>query len=1437
MSQYNIVSMDTEATVVAEYTPEERRADSYQSEAQLEQEFIERLQGQGYEYIQVKNEAELIANLRRQLEALNNYTFSDDEWARFFRECIAGANDGIVEKTRRIQDDHVQILKRDDGSTKNICLIDKKNIHNNRLQVLNQYEEAQGTYQSRYDVTVLVNGLPLVHIELKRRGVAIREAFNQIKRYQRDSFWAASGLFEYVQIFVISNGTHTKYYSNTTRNQHIKEMGGDERRSRKKTSNSFEFTSYWADATNRVIGDLTDFTKTFFAKHTILNILTRYCVFTSEELLLVMRPYQIAATERILNRIEITTNYKKYGKVAGGGYIWHTTGSGKTLTSFKTAQLASAMPGIDKVLFVVDRKDLDYQTMKEYDRFQRGAANSNTSTAVLKRQLEDPSARIIITTIQKLGIFVGKNKKHPVFDQHVVLIFDECHRSQFGEMHKVIAKAFRKYHIFGFTGTPIFSVNAGHGGNPFLRTTEQAFGDKLHTYTIVDAINDGNVLPFRIDYVNTIKMSPDVQDTQVRAIDVERAMSAPERVREIVKYILDHFDQKTYRNQNRSTFLHRVISNVEEVAVSKRNSAKEKKETQRVNGFNSIFAVPSIPMAMKYYMEIQRQLEERGQKLNVATIFSYCANEDDPEDALPDEGFENDKLDKTSRDFLESAIADYNAMFSVNYDTSADKFPNYYKDLSLRVKNREVDLLIIVNMFLTGFDATTLNTLWVDKNLRQHGLIQAFSRTNRILNSVKTFGNIVCFRDLKKATDDAIALFGDREAGGIVLLKTYNDYYNGYEENGNHKPGYTQLIELLVTTYPLGAAIIGEMAQKDFIRLFGAILRLKNILTSFDEFAGNEMLSQRDFQDYQSMYLDLYQLFTKGKQADRENINDDIIFEIELIKQIEVNIDYILMLVAKYHESNCTDKNILTAIDKAVSSSLELRSKKELIEGFIARVNTSTQVDDDWQKFVLEQKETDLSTLIDSEKLKATETRRFVDNAFRDGSMKTTGTDVDKILPPVSRFGGGGRAAKKQDVIDKLITFFEKYLGLVQQTKGGKAMSAATINKNTLQVICQTKQVTADFIARKVGCPKEKVDKWIDPTDALFPTIVQAKKVAKCLHIPFAGLYIQPNDVPIKRIAPLQNFRTFPGGVATDDSALHIGIYDLEQAKDFYLETCVELGVLPMQFQLNASTWGDSVSGWANALRDAANVNLVMQFRLRSRRKLYLYVRQQVETLGVFVHCFSGVDLDTARGLAIFDPIIPIIGINAKDRPPAKTFTLIHELIHILRRQSSLCNEMFSSFSRNEEEVFCNAVAGEFLVPADALKIFVEKWTSLDVLPLEHIEQTATQFSVSKEVVVRRLLDIKRISKNAYDAYNEEFRLLFEQEQEAQRISRQEGKTAGFSQPPERIAVDRTSSALSQALYEGYREEYFSKQNVAHYLGISQSRVDSFFMEVPSWIN
>ncbi|MBQ3842328.1 MAG: type I restriction endonuclease subunit R [Ruminiclostridium sp.] len=1029
MSYFNIIAATSENTVVTEYIPEPRTADAYQSEAQLEKEFIRRLGELGYEYLTIHKEDDLIANLRAKIEQLNGYTFTESEWKRFFTEFIANSNEGIVEKTKTIQEDNVKNLKRDDGSTKNITLIDKKNIHNNSLQVINQYEVDTGKRQNRYDVTVLVNGFPLVHIELKRRGVPIREAFNQIDRYQRDSFWAGSGLFEYVQIFVISNGTNTKYYSNTTRFNAVKEAGKSSKKT--KTSNSFEFTSFWADANNKIIPDLVDFTKTFFAKHTILNIITKYCIFTSESLLLVMRPYQIVATERILNRIEIANNYKKFGTVAGGGYIWHTTGSGKTLTSFKSARLASGLDYIDKVLFVVDRKDLDYQTMREYDRFEKGAANSNTSTAILKKQLEDPNCRIIITTIQKLSTFISKNPTHDVYDKRVVIIFDECHRSQFGDMHAAITKKFRKYHLFGFTGTPIFALNAGTGKNPNLRTTEQAFGDQLHSYTIVDAINDKNVLPFRVDYIKTMDKEEDIEDVKVWDIDREKAYMSPKRLSLVTSYILDHFNQKTYRNER--TYSYNVLTNVSEVAESKRREqVKEIKQKQRISGFNSIFAVSSVQAAKLYYEEFMKQMAENPEKaLKIAIIYSYGANEEDPDGILDEENPEDTSaLDSTSRDFLEKAISDYNKQFNTNYDTSSDKFQNYYKDVSLRMKNKELDMLIVVNMFLTGFDATTLNTLWVDKNLKMHGLIQAYSRTNRILNSIKTFGNIVCFRNLKKRTDAAIALFGDKEAGGIVTLQSFDDYYNGYEDKkGRHVDGYVDMIDRLLTEFPLDEPqIIGEERQKEFIVLLGAILRMRNLLVSFDEFAGKEIISEHDFQDYLGRYQDLRDEWNeRRKKGNLTDIDDDIVFEIELIKQIEINIDYILMLVAKFHDSHCSDKEVLITIRKAIESSPELRSKKQLIETFIAGINDVDDVMNEWHIFVAEEREKALAAIIAEEKLKDEETRSFIEGAFRDGGIKTTGTDIDKILPAVSRFGGGNRKEKKEIVIEKLKDFFEKF--------------------------------------------------------------------------------------------------------------------------------------------------------------------------------------------------------------------------------------------------------------------------------------------------------------------------------------------------------------------------------------------------------------------------
>ena len=1045
MPYFNIVAETNENTVVTQYEPVKQRSDAYQSEAELEKEFIRLLTEQGYEYLQIHTEEDMVANIRAKLEELNNYSFSDSEWDRFFKECIANGNDSIAEKTRKIQEDNVQVLKRDDGMTKNITLIDRKNIHNNRLQVINQYvvtTEQGARHDNRYDVTVLVNGLPLVHIELKRRGVAIREAFNQINRYERDSFSAGYGLFEYVQIYVISNGTNTKYYSNSTRYNAIKDSQASNTK-KGKTSNSFEFTSFWADANNRVIPDLIDFTKTFFAKHTILNVLTKYCVFTSEKMLMVMRPYQITATERILNRIEIAHNYKKYGDIAAGGYVWHTTGSGKTLTSFKTARLASNLEFIDKVLFVVDRKDLDYQTMKEYDRFEKGAANSNSSTAILERQLRDSKSKIIITTIQKLSTFIKKNAKdHPAFDKQIVIIFDECHRSQFGDMHAAIVSSFKKYYMFGFTGTPIFPANSGSVKNPKLATTEQTFGDQLHTYTIVDAINDKNVLPFKVEYHKTMAVEPDIDDEMVLDIDRKKAFEAPERITKITKYILDHFDQKTYRGDK--TYVYNTLTNISEVASAERGKIEEIKQKQRLSGFNSIFAVSSVEMAKAYYEEFRKQIKEDPTKaIKFAVIYSYGANEEEQDGILDEENPEDTSaLDQTARDFLDGAILDYNQMFHTNYDTSSDKFQSYYKDVSLRMKNKELDMLIVVNMFLTGFDATTLNTLWVDKNLKMHGLIQAFSRTNRILNSIKTFGNVVCFRNLQKRVDSAISLFGDKNASGIVLMQSFKDYYYGYDSvDGKQMTGYVDMIEELTNKFPLTEPqIIGEQNQKDFIALFGSILRMRNLLVAFDEFKEKELLSERDLQDYLGRYQDLRDEWKRRRDnGESTDIIDDIVFEVELIKQIEINIDYILMLVKKYHDTHCEDKEVLITIRKAIEASPELRSKKDLIEAFINGINEVDDVMIEWHDYVVQMRESELLIIIEEEKLKEDETRKFLENAFREGEVKTVGTDIDKLMPPVSRFGGGNRANKKKNVITRLKAYFDKFYGV-----GGNAKFLST---------------------------------------------------------------------------------------------------------------------------------------------------------------------------------------------------------------------------------------------------------------------------------------------------------------------------------------------------------------------------------------------------------
>ena len=1002
---YDPIVVSSENTVVSEYVTDKKVATGYQSEAQLEKEFIRLLESQAYEFLPIANEGALVANLRAQLEALNSMRFSDSEWDHFFSSCLASANEGTVEKTIRIQEDHIQLLKRDDGTTKNVVLIDKGDIHNNRLQVINQYEVDQGeggaARSNRYDVTVLVNGLPMVHVELKRRGVDIREAFNQINRYQRDSFWAGSGLFQYVQLFVISNGTLTKYYSNTIRQQKINQdaRGGG----KKKTSNSFEFTSWWADANNKPIQDLTAFAKTFFAKHSLLNVLTKYCVLTHDRMLLVMRPYQIVATEKILQRANTSINCKTLGTVDAGGYIWHTTGSGKTLTSFKAAQLVSRMPSVEKVLFVVDRKDLDFQTMQEYDRFEKGAVNSSKTTAILKKQLEDPTSRIIVTTIQKLAKFIDGNRGHAIYGGHAVIIFDECHRSQFGDMHKSITKAFKRYNLFGFTGTPIFSANAGTGGNPQLKTTAQAFGDKLHTYTIVDAITDKNVLPFRIDYVNTVKARTNLQDKKISAIDTERALLDPARISGIVSYILEHFDQKTRRSENYAL------------------------AGKRMAGFNSLFATASIDAAKIYYQEFKRQQAALpdDQKLKVGIIYSYPANEEVADGILEEEEFETNALSVDARTFLDGAIEDYNTMFGASYDSSSDNFQNYYKNLSQRLKQRELDIVIVVNMFLTGFDATTLNTLWVDKNLRSHGLVQAYSRTNRILNSVKTYGNIVSFRDLEKQTNDAISLFGNKDAKGVVLLKPFQDYYSEYSAS----------VETLKTEFPPGEPIVGETAEKSFVELYGAILRLKNILASFDEFSGDALLGDREDQDYKSVYLNIYQDRSRRDNADREAINDDLVFEIELIKQVEINVDYILMLVQKHRDQfgDGNDKEIKETIRRSVASSPSLRNKKDLIDAFIESLTLNTSVEEQWRTFVEKQRERELSEIIAAERLKPEPTREFIDAALRDGFVQSAGTAMMRFLPPASRFEPDAEyGRKKLRVLELLAQFVDRYFDLVR---------------------------------------------------------------------------------------------------------------------------------------------------------------------------------------------------------------------------------------------------------------------------------------------------------------------------------------------------------------------------------------------------------------------
>ncbi|EGI5172480.1 HsdR family type I site-specific deoxyribonuclease [Campylobacter upsaliensis] len=999
MKSLKLLAQNTTSTIAVEFTPSKRQNSSYQSEAQLEKELIATLQAQGYEYAKITDEKSLESNLRTKLEELNSTTLSDTEWRRFFAQVLSRANASIVEKSVLIQEDYIQPLERDNGSIINFKLIDKADIHKNSLQVINQYEATTPTRSHRYDVSILVNGLPLVHIELKRRGVSLKEAFNQINRYGRESFFSGSGLFEFVQIFVISNGTQSKYYSNTTRDFHIKTKQGIKTT---KTSNSFEFTNYFSDEKNTIIDDLIDFAKTFFARHTLLNILCHYCVLDVDRKLLVLRPYQIAACEKILQQIAISYHNKFYEKSSeqkSGGYIWHTTGSGKTLTSFKTAQLVSKIQEIAKVLFVVDRKDLDYQTMREYDRFQKGAATGSKSTKELQSRLNstDKNHKIIITTIQKLSRFIAQAEKdHTIFNEHIVMIFDECHRSQFGQMQKDIAKAFKKLYLFGFTGTPIFAANALG-----FETTERVFGACLHRYTIIHAIRDHNVLPFRVDYHTTTKDTTQITD---------EILLNPTRIEHITRYILDHFTTHT-----------------------KRNAKSYNLNGKHTKGFNALFATQSIPMAMRYYEEFQAQQASlpESKALKIGIIYSYA-----PNDELEEENSEDTTaLPKSQRDFLDAAIDDYNAIFKCRFDSSADNFQNYYKDFSQRLRDKDLDLAIVVNMFLTGFDATTLNTLYVDKSLRYHGLLQAYSRTNRILNSVKSFGNIIAFRDLSKATDDALTLFSDENAKGIVFLRSLEEYLQGYtDENGKEHKGYNELLQELTDTFPLESfrqATLKTSQKKHFLSLFGELLKLRNILEIFDNFS--DPLNERDKQDYQSHYISTYEELRKDKD-DKESNLDEVEFEVELLAQVEVSIEYILELIAKYHKDQATNYE---PILKLLDSSLSLRSKKELFLRFIDSLHTQSNVEKDFSAYIKTHKNNALQDIINALNLDPKKTKEFMQDSFERGELRDYGRAFGEILPPSPLFGKGAEQTHKvrEKALEKLQAFFELFKGLDMSNK------------------------------------------------------------------------------------------------------------------------------------------------------------------------------------------------------------------------------------------------------------------------------------------------------------------------------------------------------------------------------------------------------------------
>jgi len=1028
MSDYKTIAESKNFIVLDKYVKEDQASESYQTESDLEHELIQDLQNQGYEFVpELKNSPFMLSNIRVQLQTLNAMQFSDGEWSRYVETYLDKPSDTVIDKTRNIHDNYIHDFVFDDGHIQNIYLVDKKNLARNKVQVIKQFETT-GTQTNRYDVTILVNGLPLVQIELKKRGVAIREAFNQVHRYSKESFNSEHSLYKYVQLFVISNGTDSRYFANTT----------------KRDKNSFDFTMNWAKSDNTLIKDLKDFTATFFQKKTLLEVLFRYSVFDTNDTLLVMRPYQIAATERLYWKILSSFQAKKWSTAESGGYVWHTTGSGKTLTSFKAARLATELDCIDKVFFVVDRKDLDFQTMKEYQRFSPDSVNGSENTAGLKRNIEKDDNRIIVTTIQKLNNLMKTEASLPIYQKQVVFIFDECHRSQFGEAQKNLRKKFKYFYQFGFTGTPIFPENALGA-----ETTQSVFGTELHSYVITDAIRDEKVLKFKVDYNDVrprFKAFELEQDEQkLSAAEHKEALLHPERIREIARYILNSYKQKT----------HRLLANG--------------------TGFNAMFAVSSVDAAKIYY-ETFRNLQKGTEKpLTIATIFSFAANEEqNAVGEIIDEGFELTAMDSSAKEFLNAAITDYNAMFKTNFSTESNGFQNYYRDLSSRVKKQEIDLLIVVGMFLTGFDAPTLNTLFVDKNLRYHGLIQAYSRTNRIYDATKTFGNIVTFRNLEQATIDAITLFGDKNTKNVVLEKSYKEYMEGFTDlaTGEARRGYLDVVKELHETFPHPDEIVKEADKKDFVKIFGEYLRIENILQNYDEFAGLQAFqyldtsdmqaveefkakhfltdedlsamaeitipSPRTIQDYRSTYNDIRDWLRREKNAkDKAGSTidwDDVVFEIDLLKSQEINLDYILELLFENNKKKKDKDSLVEDCRRLIRSSIGNRAKEGLLVDFIHNTNLDTIHDkaaiiDAFFTYAQAEQQREVNELIAKEKLNDEAARRYISASLKREYASENGTELNAILPKMSPLNPQ-YLTKKQSVFQKITDLVDKFKGV-----------------------------------------------------------------------------------------------------------------------------------------------------------------------------------------------------------------------------------------------------------------------------------------------------------------------------------------------------------------------------------------------------------------------